>query len=445
MLSNSRRLLAVVLFWSFTLTANAQNYDLLDVWQLALQHDPNFTAAGYESDAGKEALPQARAKLLPYISADAGAQTDNKRRTNLSDSQTNHRGLWSLTISQPVIDIAAWNNLERAQYVEKSSELIRAMAYQDLMLRVAQSYFNVLTAQDVLRALQAEKLAIEAQLKAAQHNFELGSTTITDTHEAQARLDLLLAHEHEAKNHLQLSFDALTSIIDQEPDKLAELPANAVLPQPEPNNLNVWVSQASEMDLAVIRARLQTKISEKQLDIEKSGHYPSLKLEAQTGSATDRGLYGTRPNSGPRSIDSSVGVTLSVPLFTGGELSSKVREQSSRLQQHRAQYEGAKRMARQNTQQYFSGVVSGHQRINALAAAEKSSKAALEANQLAYEVGVRINIDVLNAQQQLYTTQRQLSQARYDTLMQSLRLKSSSGTLTEDDLLAINSLLVFSN
>lgn len=433
---------SLILTLALAAPAGAQIYNLADVWQLALQRDPSYTAAGFARDAEQEIVPQARAQLLPYITASAGAEVDNtRRRRTLSDSHTTQRGVWALTLSQPLIDIGAWGALERAQYIARSADVARTQSHQDLILRVTQAYFNVLTAQDTLRALRAQKLAVESQLQAAQHGFELGATTITDTHEAQARLDLLKASEYDAINALQVSKDVLASIIAQPPESLAELPSDTVLPAPQPNRLDDWVAQADATSLSVARAQLQAHIVEKQLDIAKSEHYPRLSLQAQTGSASDRGIYGTRPDPGPRSIDSSVGVVLSIPIFTGGEISSVVREQASRLQQSRYELEAAKRTSRQAAQQHFSGVTSGLARIGALEAAERSSRAALDANKLAYEVGVRINIDVLNAQQQLYETQRQLSQARYDTLMHSLRLKASSGTLNEQDLLAVNALL----
>lgn len=416
--------------------------DLIDIWQLALQNDPTYASIQAGRQADQEVVPQARALLLPYVAAAAGAEIDNtRRRRDLSDSNTHQRALWSLTLSQPIVDISAWDSLQRAQYIAAAADVAQAQGLQNLILRVTQAYFDVLTAQDTLRALQAQKLAIEHQLQAARHGFELGSTSITDTHEAQARLDLLNASEFEAINALQVSKDILASIIHQHTGTLAELPPDTRLPAPQPNRLEDWIEQAANANLGVVRADLETRIIEKQLDMAKSEHYPRLQLQAQTGSASDRGMRGTRPDPGPRSLDSSVGLVLSIPLFTGGELSSVVREQSSRVQQMRYQLEAAKRTARQATQQHFSGVTSGLARVDALEAAEQSSRAALEANQLAYEVGVRINIDVLNAQQQLYETQRQLSRARYDTLMDSLRLKATSGTLTETDLLAINALL----
>ena len=420
----------------------ALGQDLAEVWHLALQRDPAYASIQAGREAEQEVVPQARARLLPYIMANAGAEVDNSRRSrNLSDSRSQQRALWSLTLSQPIVDISAWNALERAQYIAAAADVAQAQGFQNLILQVSHAYFEVLTAQDTLRALRAEKRAIESQLQAAQHSFELGSTSITDTHEAQARLDLLAASEFDAINTLQVSNDILASLIYQQPETLAALPADTNLPAPEPNRLDNWVEQATQANLSVVRAHLETQVVEKQVDIAKSEHYPRLQLQAQTGSASDRGMRGPQPDPGPRSIDSSVGLVLSIPLFTGGELSSVVREQSSRLQQVRYELEAARRNARQATQQYFSGVTSGLARVKALEAAERSSRSALEANQLAYEVGVRINIDVLNAQRQLYETQRQLSRARYETLMDSLRLKASSGTLSEHDIMAVNALL----
>lgn len=435
-------LLAISAFVVSHATTKAETLDLLDIWNLALQSDPVYEAAGYSSDADQEAKPQARAKLLPRIYANVGAQAENTRRVRtFSDSNTNKRALWNITLTQPIIDIAAWHNLERSDYILQAAETRRTAAYQDLILRVSQAYFNVLVAQDNLRAIKAEKQAIKTQLEAAQQSFELGSATITDTHEARARLDLLNANEQQANNAVQLAFDALESLTNHRPNQLARLSATSNIPLPEPNDQRAWVSRAEQSNLNVNLAFLNAKIQEKQLDVEKSSHYPDLRLEAQTGSASDRGILGPRPNTGPRSLDSSVGVTLSIPLFTGGEISSKVREQYSRLQQHKAELEASKRIARQNTQLHFSGVISGLTQIDALKAARESSKASMDANQLAYEVGVRINIDVLNAQKQLFDTERLLSQARYNTLMHGLQLKASSGTLNEEDLMAINALL----
>ena len=431
------------LFLALTLCAGlsaAQARDLLEVWQLALERDPLYAASGYARVADKERLPQARARLLPYVSADAGAQVDNSRRArNLSGSQTDRRAAWSLALVQPLFDLPAWNTLQRADFETRQADISHSIAWQDLVLRTAQAYFDVLAAQDTLRALMSEKAAIEIQLRSAQQSFEFGATTITDAHEAQARLDLVLASEVNLRNALQLAEDTLARIIAERPGPLSELARDAPLPAPEPNRLDDWTSQAAYAGLTVARAELQTRIAQKEIDIARGQHAPTVDFVARTGSASDYGMDGYR--AGPRSLDSTVGVQLSIPIFTGGELSSRVREQTSRLQQARALLEDARRETIQSAQRHFKGVVSGLSQVAALQAAERSSQAALQANRTGYEIGVRINIDVLNAEQQLYMTQRALARARYDTLMDGLRLKAAAGILQESDLAAINSLL----
>lgn len=420
--------------------SSAHGRDLLDVWQLALERDPIYAASGYARTAQQERVPQARAGLLPYVSAAAGADIDNSRRThNLSDSRTQRAAAWSLALVQPLFDLPAWNTLQRADFEVSQADIAHRIAYQDLLLRTAQGYFDILAAQDSLRALLSEKAAIETQLLAAQQSFELGAVTITDAHEAQARLDLVLASEVNLRNDLQLAEDALARIIAERPGALSELAHDAPLPAPEPNRLDDWTTQASHAGLIVANADLQTRIAQKEIDIARSQHSPRVDLVASTGSASDYGMDGYR--AGPRSLDSTVGVQLSIPIFTGGAISSRVREQTSRLQEARTLLENARRETVQAAQRHFKGVVSGLSQVAALQAAERSSLAALEANRTGYEIGVRINIDVLNAEQQLYVTQRALARARYDTLMNGLHLKAAAGILQDTDLAAINTLL----
>ncbi len=420
--------------------STAHGRDLLEVFQLAQERDPIYAASGYARIADQERLPQARAQMLPYITAGAGAELENSRRSStLADSRSNRRADWSLALVQPLFNLPAWNALERADFQVAQADIAHRIAYQDLLLRTAQAYFDILAVQDSLQALMSEKAAIEHQLRAAQQGFELGATTITDAHEAQARLDLVLASEVDLRNELELAEDALARIIGEHPGALAELPSDVSLPAPEPNRLEDWSVQASHGSLTVANADLQTRIAQTEIDIARGLHAPTVDFVARTGSASDYGMDGYR--AGRRSLDTTVGVQLSIPLFTGGEISSRVREQTSRLQQARALLEDARRATVQAAQRYFKGVVSGLSQVAALQAAERSSRAALEANRTGYEIGVRINIDVLNAEQQLYSTQRALARARYDTLMNSLQLKAAAGILQEADLAAINTLL----
>lgn len=430
-------LLALALF---TGLSSAHARDLLDVLQLAQQRDPIYAASGYARIADQERLPQARAQMLPYITAGAGAELENSRRSStLSDSRSNRRADWSLALVQPLFNLPAWNALERADFQVTQADIAHRIAYQDLLLRTAQAYFDILAVQDSLHALMSEKAAIAHQFRAAQQGFELGATTITDAHEAQARLDLVLASEVNLRNELQLAEDALARIIGEHPGELAALPSQVTLPTPIPDRLEDWSAQAAHGSLTVANADLQTRIAQTEIDIARGLHAPTVDFVARTGSASDYGMDGYR--SGRRSLDSTVGVQLSIPVFTGGEISSRVREQTSRLQQARALLEDARRATVQAAQRYYKGVVSGLSQVAALQAAERSSRAALEANRTGYEIGVRINIDVLNAEQQLYATQRALARARYDTLMNGLHLKAAAGILQEEDLASINALL----
>ena len=434
----TRILLTLALLCSGWPAAHA--LDLLQVWQLALTRDPVYAASGYSREADQERLPQARARLLPYVTAGATGALDNARRArDLSDSSSQRRAAWSLALVQPLLDLPAWRSFERADFEVSQADVGHRIAYQDLLLRTAQAYFDILAVQDSLRALLSEKAAIEIQLRAAQQGFEVGATTITDAHEAQARLDLITANEISLRNELQLAEDALARIIAERPGRLAELPFDAALPSPQPNRIEEWTNQASHAGLSVMNADLQTRIAQKEIEIARGQHAPTVDLVASTGSASDIGMGGYR--SGPRSVDSTVGLQLSIPIFTGGEISSRVREQTSRLQHARALLENARREAVQAAQLHFKGVIAGLSQVSALEAAARSSAAALEANRTGYEIGVRVNIDVLNAEQQLYATQRALARARYDTLMHGLRLKAAAGILEEADLVAINSLL----
>lgn len=425
---------------SLTVCLPAFGQDLLSIWSSALQRDPLYAASRAGRNADQEKIPQARARLLPYITLDSeGAIEDVRRTSNFKQHERRGVGLWALTLTQPVIDLGKWSQLQQSEYLAGSADLALQQAYQELILRVSQAYFDVLANHDTLNTIQAQKKAVQTQLQAAERGFQLGSTTVTDIYEARSRLDLLNASEIQAHNALQISQDQLAKIIGERPGTLLGLAPDTSLPPPSPARLEDWTTQSSQASLDVARAQLDTLIIEKQIDIAQSGHYPTLSLYAQTGSASDRGIYGQR--NGPRSLDSAIGLQLSIPIFSGGEISSQVREQTSRLQQARYIHEAAKRQAVQATQQYFSGVTSGLAQIQALRAAETSSQASLSANQTGYELGVRVNIDVLNAQQQLYETQRALSRARYDTLMNSLRLKAASGILSDEDIVAINQLL----
>lgn len=436
------RIAAICLALSLAFTAKTSAaIDLAQSWQLALMHDPVYAAARANYRAMMEKMPQARSALLPQVAASAaGGYLDSRANTAFGQVYQNSNGAWALTLSQPIFNWSAWQTYEQSKLVVASAEIQLQIAYQDLVLRVGQAYFDVLAAQDTLAALEAEQRAIGEQLASATRRFEMGKATITDTYESQSRYDLVTANIIGAQNVVQNAKDILARILGQPTDQLSVLPYSVALPAPVPNQLQKWSEQAQAANLELIRAQLQTRIAEADVEIAKGGNYPTVSVFASSSSNT-LGNMAVQPYYNGRTVDNVVGVMVSVPIYSGGAVTSRVAEKSELQQKSTFDLEAAKRQALQQSQQYFNGVTSGLARIKGLEASEKSSRSSLQANRTGYEVGVRINLDVLNAQQQLYATMRELTLARYNTVIVGLRLRANSGVLSEADLLAINPLL----
>lgn len=418
------------------LSLQAQAVNLLQLYQDALVNDAVYASARANLSAGQEASVQGRAGLLPLIGI--GGTYQRAQRDNVPDIKSHG---YTLSLSQPLLDVAAWQNYEQSKLAVAASEAAFAVVQQDLILRVAQAYFDVLAAQDTLAALLVQKDAISEQLASAKRNFEVGTATITDTHEAQARYDLVIAQEFGAQNDLAIKRTALQQIIGKPPAELAILRKGVELNPPEPAQINTWVSSAEEQNYVVLQQKLALEIAKREITRNRAGHYPTVDLVASRSDSNQRNSAIPSLNSGTGAT-SSVGLQWNIPLFSGFAVTSKVRQAIALEDKSRSDLESARRSAAQNAQQAYLGVTSGLAQVKALQAAEVSSRSALESNRLGYQVGVRINIDVLNAQQQLFITQRDLSKARYDTLMNSLRLKSAAGSLREQDLVQINTLLI---
>lgn len=417
--------------------------DLTQVWQLALNHDAAYQAARANYRAAVQKMPQARAGLLPSVSGSlTGVYQDNRATGDFSQVFQGTRSAWALNLTQPVFNWSAIQTYEQSKLQVASAEVQLQLAYQDLMLRVSESYFRILALQDELDALKAEQRSIAEQLSAAKRRFELGDATVTDALEAQARFDLTAANIIGLENELSNAEDELARIIGRQPmpQTLYPLPYSIPLPAPVPNKLGPWSDQARSANLNVVRAQIQTKITEYDIQIAKSGHYPTLNLTASSTSNLV-GNSQVQPFYDGRTIDNSVGLTLSVPIYSGGGVSATVVEKAELQQKSVYDLEAERRRSLQLSRQYFNGVQAGLARIKGLEAAEKSSLSALKANLTGYEIGVRINLDVLDAQRQLFITKRDLAAARYNTLLTSLRLRANSGVLSEADLFAINQLL----
>ncbi|GAB3539424.1 TolC family outer membrane protein [Noviherbaspirillum agri] len=414
------------------LSLNAHAINLLQVYQEALANDAQYASARAALTAGQERTTQGRAGLLPVIGATGTRSKAEPPNIPTSIMATTY----GVSLSQPLFRWGNWEQYQQSKLSVAVSEAQFAQAQQDLIVRVAQAYFDVLASQDALASVQAQKTAITEQLASAKRNFEVGTATITDTHEAQARYDLVVAQEFAAQSDLDIKRTALQQIIGKPTGELAMLRPGVKLSTPEPAVIDQWVQSAEQQNYGVLSQQLALEIAQREISRNRAGHYPTVDLEASR-SYSDR-TTATTANG----YTNSVGVRWTVPLFSGFAVTSRVRESIALEDKARADLENTRRVAAQGARQAFLGVNSGLAQVKALEAAEVSSQSALESNRLGYQVGVRINIDVLNAQQQLYSTRRDLAKARYDTIVNSLKLKSAAGTLKEEDLVQVNSLLV---
>jgi outer membrane protein len=288
--------------------------------------------------------------------------------------------------------------------------------------------------------VQAQKAAVAEQLASAKRNFEVGTSTITDAREAQARYDLVVAQEVAAENDLRVKQLALDQLVGQTNVKPRPLALPVALPSTQPSDVNHWVDLSERSQPQIRQARLALDVARLETAKAQTGHLPTVDLTASVGKVrypdgTTTSALSTRVNTG------SVGVSLNLPLFAGFATQNRIRETLSLEQKSEADLETARRNVAQAVRASYYGIVSANGQVKALEAAEASSQSALDANRLGYQVGVRINIDVLNAQSQLFQTKRDLAIARYNVLMGSLKLRQASGTLTEQDLAAINALL----
>jgi outer membrane protein len=420
----------------------AQAQSLLDLYQAARNHDATYQAARAEREAGLQRADQAKAAVLPTVTLNAGVnRTDQEAdlssggRSDL-DYQTRST---SLNLSQPLFRPANFATFRQGAQQAELAEAQWLAAEQDLILRVSQAYFDVLSAQDGLTFVQAQKTAVREQLAAAQRNFEVGAATITDTREAQARYDLVVAQEIAADNDLRIKKLALDQLVGLQEARPLPLAPAAALPAVTPQDINYWVDQARTQHPSVRQARVALRNAELENTKALSGHLPTVDLTASRSmnKYTNGGAAGNTDSANVTTI----GVQLTLPLFAGFATQNRLRETLALEDQAQAQLQGAERAVSQGARTAYLGVLSGLSQVKALEAAETSSQSALDANQLGYRVGVRINIDVLNAQSQLYQTKRDLAQARYNVLLSNLRLRQASGDLDGDDLQEINALL----
>ncbi|MEQ1527238.1 MAG: TolC family outer membrane protein [Gallionella sp.] len=424
---------------AFVASCSAQAADLLETYRAAQLNDPVFASARAARQAGQEKLPQGRALLLPSINLNASSTFNAQTLNNQAgpqpsgDFRYNTNG-YGVNLVQPLFRAQNWLAYTEAQLQVMQTDAQFKIAEQDLALRVAQNYFDVLIAQDSVQLVEAQKTAITEQLAQAKRNFEVGTATITDSLEAQSRFDLIVAQEVAAKNNSDVKRSGLQQLINEVPKELKPLGSGFKLDAPMPAEIEQWMADAQNNNPQLAIAQANATLAEKEVSRNQAAHLPTLDLVANyTKNNASGGSFGANDSS-----NKSVGVQLNVPLFQGGAVSSKSREAEANQERSKQDLENARRSVMTQTRQAYLGVVSGMAQVQALQQALASSQSLLDASKLGQEVGIRTNLDVLNAQQQLYSTRRDLYQAQYSYLMSQLRLKAAVGGLDEEALSQVN-------
>lgn len=417
--------------------------DLMDIYREAQRNDPTVAAARANWEATQERVPQARAGLLPNVSLSAstnanyfGAGIDSDPHLNINRSF----GAGGLTISaaQPLYRYA--NTVAYGQAVEqvRQADYTLASARQDLILRVASAYFDVLLAQFNVELAESQKAAVSEQLAQAKRNFEVGVATITDTNEAQAKFDSIVAQEISAGNDLENKRTALRAIIGRFPQDLKRLGPGFEPTLPSPNVLDVWVDRALSDNLAVRIAQYNADIATLEIERQRAGHLPTIDLVASVNAQAFTGSVSLSTSAIGEQRQAAIGLALTVPLYEGGFVDSRVREALALQDAARQNLEVARRNALFSAQTGFTGVTSAAASVKAFEQALASAQIAYESNKTGLEVGVRTNLDVLNTQQNVFQARHDLAQAYFNYLLGVLRLKSAVGALDEQDLENVN-------
>jgi len=422
--------------------------DLIEIQRLARENDPQFAAARAGWIASRERLPQARSGLLPSLSLSGSANRNDTNATLLGagnpffqpgGSRFDTTSL-NLQVIQPVFRPATRVQYDQAGIQLEQADLQLLLASQDLTLRAAQAFFDVLSAQEALAVVESQKRAIGEQLAQAKANFEVGTATIVDYNEAKARFDLASSQEIAGRNDLEIRRQALQQVIGRlPPTDLRPLRDTAVLAPPAPHDIEQWSGQARDNALTVRIQQASVELARREIDRQRAGHLPTLDAVGSAGNSR----AGASPTSsiGTDVTQVVLGLQLSVPLYQGGAIDSRVREAVANRERALLDVETARRAAVLAARQAYLGVTSGISQVNALQAAMESAGISLESTQLGLKVGVRTQVDVLNAQQAFFNARRDLVLARYSTLLSGLRLQAAVGDLQDDDLQPINALL----
>jgi len=437
---------------AFACATSAQAQSLVEMYEAARGYDASFISAKAQFEANLAKANQTLGGILPNIALSASATRTNfdyrpdapnpaATPTPIVASQRLYgTGSGAITLTQPIYRPTAWAAYRQGGHLLQQAAAQYEAAEQDLVVRVSQAYFDVLTSEDNLALVQAQKKAVDEQLASAKRNFEVGTATITGVRDAQARFDLANAQEIAAANDLRikrLALDLAVGLSDAKPKRLAT--TEKLIDAPT-DDVNTWVTQSETSSPAVRQAQLGLEIASLEVNKATAGHKPTL--DGQVSYSGIRNVDGSATSAVPSHIyNPSAAIVLNVPLFAGFSTMYRVKETVALETKARSDYENARRATAQATRTAYFGLIAGLSQVKAYEAAEASSQSALDANKLGYSVGVNINIDVLNSQSQLYQTKRDLAKARYDVLVGNLKLRQATGTLTPADLQPTNALL----
>jgi len=423
-----------------TLSGLGHAEGLLDVYNLATESDPTIRAANAALQAQLEAKPQAKGLLLPTISFNAStteSQQDIDKPTASAGTSNFDSTSYTLSLTQPIYHRDYLVQLRQADAQVAQADANYRAAEQELMVRAAQRYFDVLSAMDGLEFARAEKKAVARQLEQTEKRFEVGLIAITDVHEAKARYDSTVALEIAAENQLSNSREALYEITGQYLEKLKPLMEDTSLVPPDPKDIEQWTSTALKQNLTLIAAQYAADIANQEVKRQRAGHYPTVDL---VGSRDYSDSGGGRFGASQSETD-SISLQLTVPIYQGGIVSSKVREAAHLKIESMEKLEQQRRTALRSTREAYLGVLAAISQVNALKQALVSSESALEATQAGFEVGTRTIVDVLVALRETFRAKRDYAQARYDYIMGTLRLKQGAGILNASDLEKIDAWL----
>ena len=426
-------------------TSSTFGLDFKTLYLLAQQRDPIYESARYNLEAVAQRVPQARAGLLPTVAANAGQSRNRGFYTFATNPETERKVQawnWNLQLNQPLLRWQNWQSYNQAEAQLAQAEAQTEQAEQELILRLAQAYFEYNLADENLRVINAQIRAVELQRQAVQKSFAAGTKPIMDVYEAQARYDSGQAQRVLAQNDLTTKKINLEKIVGPLPAQTRSLSVTQALPLPEPLDLESWRQQAIDYS-PVVRAQMAAmQAAEYEIKKNFAGHLPTLDLVGSINSNYSSGSNTTPSDYDSRIRSRQIGLQLSVPLFAGGGTDAKVKESVALHYKARADVENTKREISATAQQAYAGVLSGASAISALESAVISNQNSVTANQVGYRLGTRNNTDVLNAEQQLATAQRDLLKARYDMLLNGLKLKAAVGGLNEQVVNAINQLFI---